>query len=106
MIQQDAAPSQETDEQYHLQLIGPLDEAQASGLVTLLVQAIDAGNHQFLLDMKRVPYVDSNGLKMLLRVADLDGDELMLTFINANPVVASALELARINYQLPLTIMK
>jgi anti-anti-sigma factor len=48
---------------------GPLDQEWAPDLLSVIDNALEADRNRFVIDLSRVPYADSVGLEVLVKIA-------------------------------------
>ncbi len=93
----------ETEDSLRLVLTGELDIATAPLLDAALEQAEARSPALVLLDLAGVPFIDSSGLRSLIRAADraaVDGGRLAIT--GAGPQVRRLFELSGARARLPI----
>ena len=92
-----------TDDSVRLVLTGELDIATAPLLDTALEQAEVGGPAKILLDLAAVRFIDSSGLRTLIRAADraaADGGRIAIT--GAGPQARRLFELSGAGPRLPI----
>lgn len=80
---------------------GPLDKWGAARLRLQLLMPVASGCQKLLLDMRRVPYIDSDGIKTLLALKE-DWEGVSIELLNANKSIRRALSLTRLDSVFPL----
>ncbi|HEX2999495.1 MAG TPA: STAS domain-containing protein [Armatimonadota bacterium] len=80
-----------------IQLVGEVDIYTCPQLKETILHLIDEGNYHIVIDMEKVPYIDSAGLGVLVgarrRVGEHDGS---ISIVNPNPSVFKVLEITRL----------
>ncbi|MBI3948654.1 MAG: STAS domain-containing protein [Armatimonadetes bacterium] len=80
-----------------IKLEGEVDIYTCPQLKDTILRLIDEGNYHIIIDMERVPYIDSAGLGVLVgarrRVGEHDGS---ISIVNPNPSVFKVLEITRL----------
>lgn len=80
-----------------IKLEGEVDIYTCPQLKETLLRLIDEGEYHIVIDMQKVPYIDSAGLGVLVgarrRVGEHDGS---IAIVNPNPSVYKVLEITRL----------
>lgn len=69
-----------------MHLKGRLDASTSSEVKATLKEQLEAGNHQIIVDLQEVPFIDSSGLAALvsgLRLAREKGGSIILSGVQA-----------------------
>ncbi len=82
---------------------GPLDRSGAVRLTLQLLRRLAEGCKKVILDLKKVPYIDSDGIRALLRVMQ-DHTDVGFEVHNANKKVRRTLTLTHLNERLVLKV--
>ena len=94
----------EADEEGHtyiVRLLGELDLDGCESVEVALMQAENSRARKILLDLDRLSFIDSSGLRLLVRVASRDtGDRLRIT--RGSQQVAEIFRLTTLDRLLPL----
>ena len=94
----------EDDGRLAVRVEGELELATASELESALLRAMESGAESILLDLERVSFIDSEGLRVLFwaaRQSREDGDRLRIDVGSGH--VRQMIELTRLEDSLPLT---
>ncbi|NLC58542.1 MAG: STAS domain-containing protein [Armatimonadetes bacterium] len=80
-----------------IKLEGEVDIYTCPQLKDTIIHLIDEGEYHIIIDMEKVPYIDSAGLGVLVgarrRVGEHDGS---ISIVNPNPSVYKVLEITRL----------
>lgn len=88
-----------------LRVAGELDLASADILQEALAEALEAGEGRLVLDLRRLTFIDSTGIAILISAIDRDGDGdgLEVRFVpSAAPAVTRVLALTGVAERMPL----
>jgi anti-sigma B factor antagonist len=94
----------DVDEACVIRIQGELDIATAPALESALLHALDSGAASIVLDLERVSFIDSMGLRVLVwaaRESHEDGDRLRID-CGSGPV-RRMIEITSLDRSLPLT---
>jgi anti-anti-sigma factor len=87
-------------------LAGELDIASAPALEARFAEAVATGSSRVVIDLRRLEFVDSTGLRLLLVQGTRDGaadGELLVELVPGPPVVQRVFELAGVADRLRFT---
>jgi len=79
-----------------------VDAHVAAAFRTALIERIDQGHHNLLIDMRRVEFIDSSGLGALVSALKRLGRDGQLRVCSLNAGVRSMFELTRLNRVIPI----
>lgn len=86
-----------------ISLHGELDLANVATAEAALRDALDRGEAQVIVDMRKLEFIDSTGIALLVSALGRNGDEQRLRFIpSESPAVIRVLELTGLAERLPL----
>lgn len=96
--------TKDEDGAYVLELSGELDASAAEELELVLQRAETSGQQQILIDLERVEFIDSAGLRTLLAAAKRAGQEpYRLQMTHGTGFVADMFRLTALDRTLPFT---
>jgi anti-anti-sigma factor len=82
-------------------LRGELDMAVTDILERAARDALEAGCRQLVIDLRALEFVDSCGLRALLRVRDQVGETVRFELVQGPPAIARVFELTGLTSTLP-----
>ncbi|MBI2841914.1 MAG: STAS domain-containing protein [Armatimonadetes bacterium] len=85
-------------------VVGPLDASGAIRLKPRLLHAVEDGYRHLVLDSEFVPYIDSEGLKMLIEVMSRPGEPVQIEMVGANRSVSRVFSLTRLGDYFPVSV--
>lgn len=92
----------QNEETHTIALCGELDLANASTAESALEESL-AGDKQVVVDMRKLEFIDSTGIALLVSALGRGGAESRVRFIpSASPAVTRVLELTGLAQRLPL----
>jgi len=84
-------------------LCGELDLANAATAEAELKASLEADGTEVVVDMRKLEFIDSTGIALLVAALGQDGDESRIRFIPSDsPAVARVLDLTGLAERLPL----
>ena len=93
----------ESDRQAVVTAHGSFNEQAAEHIRKAMISCLDRGDRRLVLDMKAVPYINTEGLRMLQDVLQqAEMYEATLSLANANSRVLRTLNMTHMDQRLPI----
>ncbi len=103
MVQHDAAVPAQTPAIFHIRVTGPMDGPGSSKLKPQVFWAAEHGYKELVLDVHRVPYIETSGVRMLQRLFD-HFDGLHVSIVHANQSVSRVFDLLHVQEHYPVSL--
>jgi anti-anti-sigma factor len=89
------------DDAVVLELRGEFDLTSAAGFEQAAGHALETGREHLVIDLRKLTFMDSSGIRAFLRLHASVGDTVRLEFIPGPPAVQRVFELAGLKAVLP-----
>jgi anti-sigma B factor antagonist len=84
-----------------LALCGELDIAVAESVEQAALENLDSSCRHLVIDLRALEFVDSTGLRALLRIRELAGQNVQFELVKGPPTIARVFELTGLTSSLP-----